>query len=372
MKKAIKIAAVVCLLMLLADAGVYAYNQHKRAVAFQEMYDAMAVHFNDGFRTVEYGSDFKADDAVLDATGTTELINGIDTSQLGKQTILYRVSDTDEYGKSATKEFSFDVEVVDTTAPVINFYDDDIAFSEDMDFDPMVYLNDVVDPVDGELVYSDTLSKGTYTVDSNVNTEEAGEYRILITAMDNNGVESSAECKVTVLDSSYRKTYPYYIRINRVMNTVTIYSTDSDGNPDNPVKAMVCSTGGATPFGTYRTYYKQRWNGLFGNVYGQYATGIVGDILFHSVPYFSIDKGDLEYIEYNKLGTKASLGCVRLCVRDVKWVYDYCNVGTVVEFYDDEDEAGPLGKPEPITIDLDDERRGWDPTDPDPDNPWNT
>ena len=47
-------------------------------------------------------------------------------------------------------------------------------------------------------------------------------------------------------------------------------------------------------------------------------------------------------------------------------------VGTTVELYDDFDYPGPMGKPEPLTIDINDERRGWDPTDPDPNNPWNS
>ena len=53
------------------------------------------------------------------------------------------------------------------------------------------------------------------------------------------------------------------------------------------------------------------------------------------------------------------------------WVYENCPSGTTVEFYDDADNPGPLGKPDPVTIDLSDERAGWDPTDPDPANPWN-
>lgn len=65
------------------------------------------------------------------------------------------------------------------------------------------------------------------------------------------------------------------------------------------------------------------------------------------------------------------MGCIRLCVRDVKWIYDNCPSGTMVEFYDDASNPEPSGKPVPITIDLNDNRKGWDPADPDPSNPWN-
>lgn len=42
------------------------------------------------------------------------------------------------------------------------------------------------------------------------------------------------------------------------------------------------------------------------------------------------DKGSLEYLEYNKLGTSASMGCVRLTVENAKWIYDNCPAGTTI------------------------------------------
>ena len=45
---------------------------------------------------------------------------------------------------------------------------------------------------------------------------------------------------------------PYYIMVNRAMNTVTVYGLDANGNHTVPVKAMVCSVGrqgSATPRG---------------------------------------------------------------------------------------------------------------------------
>ena len=82
-------------------------------------------------------------------------------------------------------------------------------------------------------------------------------------------------------------------------------------------------------------------------------------------------KDDIEYDEFNKLGTPASLGCIRLMVCDVKWIYDNCDIGTRVIIYDDAEDPGPMGKPGTIYTDPADETlRGWDPTDPDPANPW--
>lgn len=87
------------------------------------------------------------------------------------------------------------------------------------------------------------------------------------------------------------------------------------------------------------------------------------------MPYEKQDKSTLEWWEYDKLGTKASLGCIRLTVKDAKWIYDNCVKGTKVEFYADPN-PGPLGKPTAQKISEDEEVRSWDPTDPDRNNPW--
>lgn len=108
-----------------------------------------------------------------------------------------------------------------------------------------------------------------------------------------------------------------------------------------------------------------------GEVYGQYCTRIVGNILFHSVPYKTKeDPSSLKYEEYDKLGQTASAGCVRLTVKDAKWIYDNLTKQTKIEFYSDEN-PGPLGKPESLKIsDYDEPYRNWDPTDTDQNNPW--
>lgn len=165
--------------------------------------------------------------------------------------------------------------------------------------------------------------------------------------------------------------FPYYIKINRMQNCITVYTLDENGEYTIPCKAMVCSTGlyNATPSGTYQISTKYRWRELYGGVYGQYATRIHGAILFHSVPYYTKSNDNLCTDKYNKLGQQASMGCVRLTTEDAKWIADNCPSGTWVEIYDDED-PGPLGKPEAVKIDTDNPNRGWDPTDPDENNPW--
>lgn len=165
--------------------------------------------------------------------------------------------------------------------------------------------------------------------------------------------------------------FPYYIKINRQQNVITVYEMDENGEYAEPVRAILCSTGlyNATPKGVFHLSNKYIWRELNGGVYGQYASRITGGVLFHSVPYASKNKSTLYWDKYNKLGQQASMGCVRLTVEDAKWIYDNCPSGTAVEVYDSED-PGPLGKPEAMKLDKDNANKGWDPTDPDENNPW--
>jgi hypothetical protein len=98
-----------------------------------------------------------------------------------------------------------------------------------------------------------------------------------------------------------------------------------------------------------------------GPCWGQWCTQIVDDFLFHSVYYNSYNNNmTLAVGEYNKLGTTASHGCVRLTAGDAKWIYDNCKLRTKVVIYNSS-YAGPLGKPSARKLSS---YHTWDPTDP--------
>lgn len=179
----------------------------------------------------------------------------------------------------------------------------------------------------------------------------------------------------TVINKTVQKdTRPNYaLYVNKALNCVTVYKINGRTGEEMPYKAMVCSTGkpgNTTPSGSFKTTDSYEWRLMVDSSWAQYAVRFNGHILFHSVPYFSKNPGDLEYEQYNLLGESVSLGCVRLCVEDAKWIYDNCKVGTKVVVYSDEKVAGPLGKPVRGKISPMSQARGWDPTDPNEDNPW--
>lgn len=160
----------------------------------------------------------------------------------------------------------------------------------------------------------------------------------------------------------------YKIKVNKQQNCVTIYKRDASGEY-KPVKAMICSAGSATPLGTYPLGEKLRWHTLMGPCYGQYCSRIHGGILFHSVWYTGYNNpSTLSVSSYNRLGTTASHGCVRLTVADAKWIYDNVPSGSPVTIYNSSN-PGPLGKPSAIKLPY---STGWDPTDTgNSSNPWN-
>ena len=154
---------------------------------------------------------------------------------------------------------------------------------------------------------------------------------------------------------------PYCIKVNRLQNCVTVYAKDSSNGYIIPVKTFLCSTGGSnTPLGTFSMSTKYRWHQLYGAA-GQYCSRITGHILFHSIPYYRM--GDIYSLmpgQFNRLGTNASAGCVRLTTGDAKWIYDNCQTGaTQIQIYDDS-YPGPFGKPVLPKIPFD---QNWDPTD---------
>ena len=375
LRRPAKILLGAIALVLLAGAGFAGFQIYRNTMREnekKEIYEAMTLEADEAALTVDCGSAFDIRSAVKYSGGDLTVEGEIDTDSTGSYPVNLILQKETSYGETVTRTFPLTVEVADGTIPEITLNEEVMevmATEEPADLAANVLL--VTDGKDGDLKLSDTEEPGTYHISTDADYTTAGDYTVTVTALDHDGHRTEKTFRL-VVNNTPENVNPYRIRINRELNTVTVYSADADGNYTIPLKAMVCSTGGATPAGVFHTFNRSTWRALFGGVYGQYATDIVGDILFHSVPYFSMNKGDLEYLEYNKLGTKASMGCIRLAVKDAQWIFNNCPIGTEVEIYDDPDDPGPLGKPEPIHIDPESEIRGWDPTDPDPENPWNS
>ena len=171
--------------------------------------------------------------------------------------------------------------------------------------------------------------------------------------------------------------HPYRIEVIKNQCVVLVYGMDKSGKYSILHRWFLCSPGDATPTGTFYTHQTSGeskdsrgvpWTPLMGGVWGQYSRAIVGGVYFHSVYYSTFgNPRTLYYSAYNQLGTICSHGCVRVTCGDAYWMYMNCPLGTEVRIYNS-NAALPVPRPTAQKL-YSSSGFGWDPTDPDPNNP---
>lgn len=129
-----------------------------------------------------------------------------------------------------------------------------------------------------------------------------------------------------------RSNDPIWIKVSKEKQRVYIMSEDKS------IYTMICSTGldtspdTSTPEGTF--YIQQERGTSFYNSSEQEGAKYWvswknhGEFLFHSVA--TDINGNVIQSEAEKLGYKASHGCVRLAMPDAKWIYDNIRYNTKV------------------------------------------
>lgn len=173
-----------------------------------------------------------------------------------------------------------------------------------------------------------------------------------------------------VMDANYKS--DYYIVVYPLNCSVLILGKGADGKYNQVVKVFQASCGKAntpTPEDMYEVMFRFRWRTMSG-VEVQYATGIGNEILFHSIPYYARYENCLKLADYAKIGTGASHGCIRMCVRDARFIYKNIPNGTQVRVI--ADKNGPATTDPVPMYSLDPKYDGWDPTDWNKANPYNT
>ncbi len=121
----------------------------------------------------------------------------------------------------------------------------------------------------------------------------------------------------------------FRIEVNLSLQKVFIFYKD------NVIKEMICSGGieeKPTPPGEFTTTQKSYyfWNDKY-KMGAYYWVRFYSDYLFHSVPYD--EDGQMIQEEYDKLGTPASHGCIRLKLEEAKWLYEMLPLGAKVRIY---------------------------------------
>lgn len=133
--------------------------------------------------------------------------------------------------------------------------------------------------------------------------------------------------------ASINRGMPYYLVVDMTNQYVTAY----DSATDEPVRSMICSTGrvrGTTPLGTYyiRSNEVDSWI-AFSSCYIRYGKKLSvsnKNIWLHSILYASRSVSSLDWESFNKLGSPASHGCIRLTPIDAQWISYNCKLGTTV------------------------------------------
>lgn len=144
---------------------------------------------------------------------------------------------------------------------------------------------------------------------------------------------------------------PYRLRVNRTTCMVTVFAKDGSNGYIIPVKSMTCSVGlpaTPTPTGTFYIGDQDRWHILMGPSWGQYTSHVYQGIFIHSVAGGRQNIYNLNAADYNNLGRPASHGCIRLCVRDAKWIYTNVSRGSQITIGDGYYE--PFDKPATIKL----------------------
>jgi lipoprotein-anchoring transpeptidase ErfK/SrfK len=137
-------------------------------------------------------------------------------------------------------------------------------------------------------------------------------------------------------DESLTSATGILLLVNKKAQVTTAYAKDGNGKYTIVLRHMICSTGRVyerTPVGEFKITSKMgQWYRYPSGIYIRYPSVYKSDLYFHSVLYSSAKK--IQKNAVANLGTRQSLGCIRLKVTDAQWVYDNCPNGTSVSIVD--------------------------------------
>ncbi len=160
--------------------------------------------------------------------------------------------------------------------------------------------------------------------------------------------------------TSTAKIKSYKVVVDLTNQIATVYGIYSDGKT-KPIMSEFVSTaskGHTTPTGNFKIQgasggrkAKLRTAKMSsGKSYAEYLCRFHGGKCMHTVPYKTRQTtGHVYKGEFNKLGTPASAGCVRMPYKLAKYIYNNCPIGTPVQVIKGKKGDYPMGKPKKYT-----------------------
>ena len=140
-------------------------------------------------------------------------------------------------------------------------------------------------------------------------------------------VSSNNALEKVINSKNIRSATSYFIWIDIYHQKVNVFK--GSNKKWHLVTSMLCSTGKAsTPTikGNFSVGIKGRYFISSGGARCKYYTQIRGNYLFHSVLYDRYGN----YVIDNRLGVRVSHGCVRLSLKNAKFIYDYIPAKTFI------------------------------------------
>lgn len=161
--------------------------------------------------------------------------------------------------------------------------------------------------------------------DKDIIKKEAGEEQE-VAVMEEIKDENNNPGPIEEQDIDFTSSDDFRIKVDLTKQKVFVYYKD------NLIKEMICSGGAEqfpTPLGEFKTSQKieYSWIDRF-NMGAYYWIRFYKKYLFHSVPFDENKEMIME--EYEKLGSPASHGCIRLKLDEAKWLYEKLPLGVTV------------------------------------------
>jgi len=166
-------------------------------------------------------------------------------------------------------------------------------------------------------------------LDNNDPGQQEQENQVGMSESDNVKEENAASTVDDNVEVDFSNSDDFKIEVDLSVQKVFIFYED------NPIREMICSGGTEekpTPVGEFKTTQKGYyfWSDKY-KVGAYYWVRFYNEYLFHSVPFDA--EGQMIEEEFEKLGSPASHGCIRLKLEDAKWLYDTLPIGIKVLIY---------------------------------------
>ena len=126
---------------------------------------------------------------------------------------------------------------------------------------------------------------------------------------------------------------PYLIYVSKDSFTIAILGLDDNGEYSQLLQTFntaIGRTDAQTRAGSYTITEKSAWIQWSKNSYSPYGTKHSGGLWFHGPSHSAKDLNTLQAASYNKIGTRATSGCMRTTNGAAAWIYNNAPVGTPV------------------------------------------